>query len=452
MAESETSVAVGEREDTDKSPERAEEAVETPRRAPGPAEVSNLDIVRHYFDIAADHLGLADDLRVVFWTPYREVTVQIPVKLSDGKTHVFSGYRIQHNGARGPYKGGIRFHPEVDIDEVRALASLMTWKTAVAEHPVRRRQGRRQLPGRASSSRAELQRIARSFMDKIEKVLGPTRDIPAPDVNTNAQTMAWIMDEYGKLHGHTPGDRHRQADRARGLARPRGGDRPRLRLHVPRGRPAARPEPGRHHLRRPGLRQRRLLGRADHAAARGEDGRRLRRQRRDPQRRRASTPTSSTSTSREGGTITEFEGAEAIDPDDLIAIPCDVFIPAALGGMIHEGNADRMQCKMLVEGANSPTTPAADEILRDKGVYVIPDVMANAGGVVVSYFEWVQNLQHFRWEEREVNDKLGTIMRRAFREVSARAKEEKLDLREAAYLVGIERVVEAARTRGYITT
>ncbi len=151
-----------------------------------------------------------------------------------------------------------------------------------------------------------------------------------------------------------------------------------------------------------------------------------------------------------GGLITEFEGAEAIDPDDLVTVPCDVLIPAALGGMIHEGNADRIDCKMLIEGANSPTTPAADQVLRDKGVYVLPDVMANAGGVVVSYFEWVQNLQHFRWDEREVNDKLGTIMRRAYREVSARAKEEGLDLREGAYLVGIERVAEAARVRGYV--
>jgi glutamate dehydrogenase (NAD(P)+) len=153
-----------------------------------------------------------------------------------------------------------------------------------------------------------------------------------------------------------------------------------------------------------------------------------------------------------GGKITEFSGdsVEPIEPDDLIEIPCDVFIPAALGGMIHEGNADRLEARMLVEGANSPTTPAADQILADKGVYVIPDVMANAGGVVCSYFEWVQNLQHFRWDEREVNDKLGNIMRRAFREVSGRAKEENLDLRRAAYLVGIERVVDAARTRGYV--
>jgi len=152
----------------------------------------------------------------------------------------------------------------------------------------------------------------------------------------------------------------------------------------------------------------------------------------------------------DGGRITDFPQAETINPDDLIAVPCDVYIPAALGGMIHEGNADRLECKVIVEGANSPTTPAADRILRDKDIYVIPDVMANAGGVVVSYFEWVQNLQHFRWDEREVNDKLGTIMRRAFREVSARAREEGINLREAAYLVGLERVVEASRTRGYV--
>ena len=152
----------------------------------------------------------------------------------------------------------------------------------------------------------------------------------------------------------------------------------------------------------------------------------------------------------EDGKLTEFPGTEVISPDDLVAIECDVLIPAALGGMIHEGNADRINTKMLIEGANSPTTPAADEILQEKGVHVVPDVMANAGGVVCSYFEWVQNLQHFRWSEREVNDKLGGIMRKAYRDVSARAKEERIPLREAAYLVGIERVVEASRTRGYI--
>ena len=389
------------------------------RRGRGPAEVSNLDIVRHYFDIAADHLKLADDLRVVFWTPYREVTVQIPVKLSDGKTHVFSGYRIQHNGARGPYKGGIRFHPEVDVDEVRALASLMTWKTAVAGDPVRRRQGRRQLPGRQARASPSCSGSRARSWTRSRRSSGPTRDIPAPDVGTNAQTMAWFMDEYGKLHGHTPaivtgkpisleGSLGREAATGRGCV-----------YMFREAAPAARPQPRRHHLRRPGLRQRRLLGGADHAAAR-----RARWSPSPTPTARSATTTASTPTQLQehiagGGLITEFEGVETIDPDDLVAVPCDVFIPAALGGMIHEGNADRMQCKMLVEGANSPTTPAADQILRDKGIYIIPDVMANAGGVVVSYFEWVQNLQHFRWEEREVNDRLGTIMRRAFREVSA---------------------------------
>src|SRR3954454_20413373 len=167
------------------------------------AEISNLDIVRHYFDRAVERLELPDDLRTVFWEPYREVTVQIPVKLTDGKIHTFSGYRIQHNGARGPYKGGIRFHPEVDIDEVSALASLMTWKTAVANVPFGGAKGGINCPA-DELERSEVQAISRSFMDKIEKVLGPTRDIPAPDVNTNAQVMAWLRDEYGKLHGHTP--------------------------------------------------------------------------------------------------------------------------------------------------------------------------------------------------------------------------------------------------------
>src|SRR5688500_13608012 len=210
MAETEAATAaVGEREEPDKSPQAVQDAKEATERTeeakPGQrAEVSNLDIVQHYFEGAAERLELADDLRVVFWTPYREVTVQIPVKLSDGKTHVFSGYRIQHNGARGPYKGGIRFHPEVDVDEVRALASLMTWKTAVAGVPFGGAKGGVNCPA-DKLEKHEVQTIARSFMDKIEKVLGPTRDLPAHDVNTNAQVMAWMMDEYGKLHGHTPG-------------------------------------------------------------------------------------------------------------------------------------------------------------------------------------------------------------------------------------------------------
>ena len=453
MAKTETETPVGEREQADKSPQAVEEAGVEAKAAgnakPGQrAEVTNLDIVRHYFEIAADRLKLPDDLRVVFWTPYREVTVQIPVKLSDGKIHVFSGYRIQHNGARGPYKGGVRFHPEVDVDEVRALASLMTWKTAVAGVPFGGAKGGVNCPA-DQLERSELQKIARSFMDKVEKVLGPTRDIPAPDVNTNAQVMAWMMDEYGKLHGHTPaictgkpialeGSYGREAATGRGCvymfreAAPHLGLSPADTSFVVQGFGNVGSWAARI-MQQLGAK---MVAVSDaHGAIRNDAG---------------IDANALQDHIAAGEKITDFPGAEQMEPDDLVAVPCDVFIPAALGGMIHEGNADRMECKVIVEGANSPTTPAADQILRDKDVYIIPDVMANAGGVVVSYFEWVQNLQHFRWDEREVNDKLGTIMRRAYREVSARAREEGIDLREAAYLVGIERVVEAARTRGYV--
>jgi glutamate dehydrogenase (NAD(P)+) len=450
----ETAEAVGEREHPDKSPEavdrEAEQAKAEGKPKPGQrAEVSNLEIVRHYFDIACDRLQLRDDLRTVFWSPYREVSVQIPIKLDDGKIHVYSGYRIQHNGARGPYKGGVRFHPEVDIDEVRALASLMSWKTAIVNVPFGGAKGGVNCPARELEP-ADLQKIARSFMDKIEKVLGPTRDIPAPDVNTDAQVMAWFMDEYGKLHGHTPaictgkpieleGSHGREAATGRGCVYMFREAAPQLGLSPADvsfavqgfgnvGSWAARLM---HQL---GCR---MVAVSDaNGAIRSDAGI-------DPDELQSFVSV--------GGKLPEYEGGEEIDADDLVAVECDVFIPAALGGMIHEGNADRMSCKMLIEGANSPTTPTADSILNDKGVYIVPDVMANAGGVVVSYFEWVQNLQHFRWEEREVNDKLSTIMRRSYREVSARAKEEGIPLREASFEIGIERVVQAARTRGYVS-
>jgi glutamate dehydrogenase (NAD(P)+) len=453
MAETKTATGVGEREHPDKSPQAVESAKESAAAtgAPKPgqrAEVSNLDIVRHYFEVAADKLGIPDDVRTVFWTPYREVTVQIPVRLSDGKVHVYSGYRIQHNGARGPYKGGIRFHPEVDIDEVRALASLMTWKTAVAGVPFGGAKGGVNCPADKLEA-SEVQEVARSFMDKVEKVLGPTRDIPAPDVNTNAQVMAWLMDEYGKLHGHTPaivtgkpisleGSLGREAATGRGCvymfreAAPHIGLSPTDTTFVVQGYGNVGSWAARI-MQQLGAR---MVAVSDaNGAIRSDSG---------------IDANALHDHIGRGGLITEFDRAETIDPADLVTVPCDVLIPAALGGMIHEHNADLIQCKMLIEGANSPTTPAADRILRDKGVYVIPDVMANAGGVVVSYFEWVQNLQHFRWDEREVNDKLGTIMRRAYREVAARAKEENLHLREGAYLVGIERVAEAAHIRGYV--
>ncbi len=444
-AETGTAEAVEEGKEAAQS---ADGAAAKPKQS-GRAELSNLDIVRHHYDLAAERTGLRDDLREVFWSPYREVSVQIPVKQSDGKVHTYSGYRIQHNGARGPYKGGVRFHQEVDIDEVRALASLMTWKTAVAGVPFGGAKGGVDCPAHELEP-DELQKIARSFMDKIDKVLGPTRDIPAPDVNTNAQTMAWFMDEYGKLHGHTPaictgkpieleGSLGREAATGRGCvymfreAAPQLGLSPSETTFAVQGFGNVGSWAARI-MQQLGCR---MVAVSDaYGAIHSEAG---------------IDPDELVRFLAGGGKLAEFEAAEQIDPDDLIATDCDVLIPAALGGMIHEGNADRVQCRVMIEGANSPTTPAADAILHDKGIYVIPDVMANAGGVVVSYFEWVQNLQHFRWEEREVNDKLGTIMRRAFREVSTKAKEEGISLREAAFFVGLDRVVTASKMRGYVS-
>ena len=418
-------------------------------RRPDRADVSNYEIVNHWFDVAKERLGMRDDVAAVLRSSYREVQVQVPVTLGDGKIHVFSGYRVQHNGARGPYKGGIRFHPEVDLDEVRALATLMTWKTAVVGIPYGGAKGGVNCDPRKLET-DEVQRIARSFMDKIEKVLGPTRDIPAPDVGTNAQTMAWLMDEYGKLHGHTPaivtgkpialeGSHGREAATGRGIvfvceevAKKLGIELEGARVVVQGfgnvGSWAARI------LHDMGAK---IVGVSNaEGAVRNDDGL-------DPHALYAHV-------TEESGEISEFDDVEAIEPDELLEIDCDFFIPAALGGMIHKHNADRLNARVIVEGANSPTTPAADDILTGNDVYIAPDVLANAGGVIVSYFEWVQNLQHFRWDEDQVNERLSKIIRRAHNEVDEQAERCGVSPRVAAYELGIERVVEASRTRGYI--
>jgi glutamate dehydrogenase (NAD(P)+) len=417
--------------------------------APQRAEVSNYEIVEHWFKVAAERLELPDDVAAVLRSSYREVQVQVPVRLSDGKVHVFSGYRVQHNGARGPYKGGIRFHPEVDLDEVRALAELMTWKTAIANIPYGGAKGGVNVdPSKLESS--EVQTVARSFMDKIEKVLGPQRDIPAPDVGTNAQVMAWLMDEYGKLHGHTPacvtgkpialeGSFGREAATGRGVvqvfceAAPEADIDPSEATFVIQGFGNVGAWAARL-LQELGAK---MVGVADASGAIASEG--------------GIDAHKLAEHVREGGSVVDFDGqTDKIDPNELVALECDLFIPAALGGMIHEDNAHTMRCRMMVEGANSPTTPKADATLNENGVLIVPDVLANAGGVVVSYFEWVQNLQHLRWREDEVNERLAEIMRRAFHEVAGRAKENGTPMRPAAYELGIERVVEAASTRGYI--
>jgi glutamate dehydrogenase (NAD(P)+) len=427
---------------TDKSPRAANES-ETQR-----AEVSNYEIVSHYFDQAAERLGIPDDVAAVLKSSYREVQVQIPVRRQDGKIHVYSGFRVQHNGARGPYKGGIRFHPEVDLDEVRALASLMTWKTAIAGIPYGGAKGGVNCPA-GDCTADELEKIARAFMDKIEKVLGPQRDIPAPDVGTNAQTMAWMMDEYGKLHGHTPacvtgkpialeGSLGREAATGRGVAYMFEQAAEELDMKPEDTRVAVQ---GYGNVGAWAAKILQDMGCTLVAASDAEGA---------VHSDKGIDAHALAEHAKENGGVGGFEDVDEMSGEELLDVECDLFVPAALGGMIHKDNAERLKCKLIVEGANSPTTPTADEILTGNGVHVVPDVMANAGGVVVSYFEWVQNLQHFRWEEDEVNDRLRKIMQRAYGEVSEKASESDLAMRPAAYELGIERVLEAATTRGYI--
>jgi len=324
----------------------------------------------------------------------------------------------------------------------------MTWKTAVANIPFGGAKGGVNVPAE-QLDRSELQVITRSFMDKIQKVLGPTRDIPAPDVNTDAQVMAWMMDEYGKLHGHTPaivtgkpislgGSLGREAATGRGVVLCYREAAPALGLTPSETRVVVQGfgNVGSWAARIIADLGAKVIGVSDafgaiHSEA-GIDVHELRRH------------------VDAGGRLTDFDGVDVIDADELIGLECDVLVPAALGGMIHAENAHLIKARAVIEGANSPTTPTADEILNDAGVLVVPDVLANAGGVVVSYYEWVQNLQHFRWDEREVNDKLGTTMRRAYREVATRAKHDDVPMRVAAFELGIEQVLDAARTRGYI--
>jgi glutamate dehydrogenase (NAD(P)+) len=413
----------------------------------GPAEASSFDTVSQYFDAAGDRLGLAEDLRAIIRTAYREVQVQVPVRLRDTRIHVFSGYRVQHNRARGPFKGGIRYHERVNLDEVRALAELMTLKTALLDIPFGGAKGGVNCPAR-DLEQGELERITRSFTDKIAGILGPARDIPAPDAGTNAQVMAWMMDEYAKLHGDTPavvtgkpislgGSPGREAATGRGVVYAYREAARALGLHVDSTRVAIQGfgNVGSWTARIMTQLGCTLVGVSNRSGAiHFENG---------------IDPDALAQHLAAGGTLVEYPAAEPIAAEELLALDCEVLIPAALGGAIHAGNADSIRARMVIEGANNPTTPAADDILRRKGVLIVPDILANAGGVVVSYFEWVQNLQHVVWEEHEVNNKLGARMRSAYRAVEERARRQGVTPRLAAYELAIERVVEATRLRGY---
>ncbi len=408
------------------------------------------DIVLNQFDIAADILGLEDYMRRLIAHPFRTVAVEVPVRMDSGDIEVLAGYRIQHNGARGPCKGGIRFHPEADETEVLGLASAMTWKTALVDIPFGGAKGGVQINARALSIR-ELEAVTRSYTSRIAIVLGPYRDIPAPDMGTNAQVMAWLLDEYSKRAGYTPasvtgkpvslgGSLGREEATGRGVAYTIEDYSRDFKVPIKDGRVVVQGfgNVGAHlalFLHELGAK---VLAVSDvDGGLRNEKG--------------LPIPELFQHSYLERKPVAEYtEGGDRITNEDLWKVPCDWLIPAALGGVItKEKNASTVDCKVIVEAANSPTTPIADKILESRGITVLPGVLANAGGVVVSYFEWVQNLQQHPWTLDRVREELRTKMKTAYEEVRNIVKDKAVSWRTAAYIISLARVAEAERLRGH---
>ena len=425
-------------------------AESTPRaKAPTSAqELNPYEAVSLFFDRAADHVRLPDEMRDILRTSYRELTVQVPVRMDDGRVMVFSGYRVQHNAARGPYKGGIRYHPDADIDEVRALAALMTWKTAVVDIPYGGAKGGVQCEP-AIMSEAEKQRLTRRFTTMISYILGVNRDIPAPDVNTDAQTMAWMMDAYSSRYGYTPaivtgkpvelgGSYGRDAATGRGVVEVLGEAARDLGIDLTGATVAIQGfgNVGSWTARLVGSLGARVVAVSDvGGGVYRDDGL-------DVQALYDHV--------RETRSVGGFGGTDAVTNAELLELDVDVLIPAALDRVVNASNAERIKARVIIEAANHPVTPSADDVLGERGVVVIPDILANAGGVTVSYFEWVQNIQQFRWEEDKVNEELHRTMARSWKQVHARSTVDGIPLRLAAFAIAVEKVNRAEQLRGYI--
>jgi glutamate dehydrogenase (NAD(P)+) len=396
---------------------------------------------------AADRLGLDDGTRAVLSNCKRELSVNFPVNMDDGSIRVFHGYRVQHNLARGPAKGGLRYSLHVSLDEVRALAMWMTWKSAVVGLPYGGAKGGVVVDPRALSKH-ELEDLTRRYATEISIIIGPNADVPAPDMGTNEQIMAWIMDTISMHRGYTePGVVTGKPVAIGGtLGRTEATGRGILYVMQEVSRRFNRPLEGAkvaiQGFGKVGAAAARLLHGAGAKVVAVSDAR--------------------TGIYRGDGLaigdllayaedripLTESDGGDLISNTELLSLPVDFLVPAALEGQLTEENADDVRARFVVEGANGPTTPGGDAVLREKGVVVVPDILANAGGVIVSYFEWVQDLQFYFWDETEVNGKLHGLMTRAYANVAAKAEEHDCTLREAAMVLGVGRVVEATQARG----
>jgi glutamate dehydrogenase (NAD(P)+) len=405
-------------------------------------------MAQRQFDVAAAKLNLDPGLRQILRNCKRSLEVSVPVKMDDGTVKVFTGYRVQHNIGRGPAKGGIRYHPDVNLDEVKALSMWMTWKCAVVNIPYGGAKGG-VICDPKKMSLGELERMTRRYTTEISLLIGPESDIPAPDVNTDSRTMGWIMDTYSMHKGYSVpavvtgkpiaigGSEGRREATSRGCmftireaAKVLGKDL--------RDVPVAVQGFG-----NVGAIAAELLSELDGCKivavsdsrggiynSKGLDVKKV------------------LKFKKEAGTVVEFPDCDKVTNAELLELPCEILVPAALEKQITERNADRVKAKMIAEGANGPTTPEADAIFFDKKIMVLPDILANAGGVTVSYFEWVQDIQSFFWSEEEVNAKLEHVMRKAFQDVYKTSVEHNVGMREAAYLVAVNRVAQAAYTRG----
>lgn len=394
-----------------------------------------------YFEEAAVLMDLSPNMKKLLLTPEREVKVQLAMKLDNGDIATFVGYRIQHNSARGPMKGGLRYHHEVDADEVLTLASLMTWKTAVVDLPYGGAKGGISVSPKSLSA-DELERLTRKFVDELHDVIGPDKDIPAPDMGTNAQVMAWIMNQYEKFHGFNPacvtgkpaelyGAEGREEATGRGVglltqALMKMCHRPFENLTIAIQGFGNVGTFTADYLHRAGARI---------VAVSDVSGGLLNRDGLDIPAALAHV--------RQHNSLAGFTGGERISNEQLLTLDVDVLIPAALGNVLTESNAADVRARYIVEAANGPTTPEADMIFRRREIVVLPDILANAGGVTVSYFEWVQNQQYFRWDLERVREELEKTMTRSFHKVWTLATEKHIPLRTAAYLLGIGRVGRA---------
>jgi glutamate dehydrogenase (NAD(P)+) len=403
-----------------------------------------------YFHKAADALGLSDKIRTILLSPRRSIKVEIAIEGEDGELQIYNGYRVQHNNARGPMKGGLRYHPAMDEDHAGALANLMTWKTAVVDVPYGGAKGGINCDPHSMSER-DLFAVTTRFVEQMKEVIGPTLDIPAPDVNTNAKIMGWIMHEYSKYAGFSPavvtgkpldlfGSEGRNAATGRGVMdvlaaalEEKGKTFQDVTVAVQGfgnvGSNAALLIAGQ---------GARIIAVADHTGGVSKDD-------------GLDVPALDAWVSEHGG-VKGFPGGDAFENSEIITWNADVLLPAALEDAIHKDNAADVKAGIIVEGANGPTTPEADQILNEKGVLIIPDILANAGGVTVSYFEWAQNIQQFKWDEERVNAELDKKMIKAFNSVRQVATEFKVDMRTAAFVLAIRRVGKAALARVHLKT